>query len=283
VEPIPEGRVAKSATILEERVELERHEAKYLIHPSLVPEIREFIRPFCKADPNAQCDPPEYVVTTLQLDSDTMTLHLAKEREALNRFKLRCRVYGESDNGPVFLEIKRKIMGMVVKSRVTIPREQWGPELFNKPLLEGLFKKPRDLSNFAEFSRLVHAIAARPVMLIRYHRESYLGTQEHYARLTFDRRLCYCPARGWELPPRDVRWRVMDSAMTFNRPFSAVILELKTFRNAPVWMADLTERFSLERVGFCKYSAAMRLESLFQGAMYSDASENCTYTTVGLP
>lgn len=281
--PIAETGATRAAKILEERVELERHEAKYVIHPSLVPEIREFIRPFCKPDPNAPGDPPEYVVTTLQLDSDTMTLHLAKEREALNRFKLRCRVYGLTTDSPVFLEIKRKIMGMIVKSRVTIPREYWGPDLFKQRVPESIFKKPRDLANFAEFSRLFHLIAARPVMLIRYHRESYLGLQEHYARVTFDRRLCYCPARGWDLPPTGVRWRTMDSAMAFNRPFSAVILELKTFRNAPVWMADMTERFNLERVGFCKYSTAMRLESLFQGALYSDASENCTYSAVGLP
>lgn len=281
--PIADSSAAKAARILEERVELERHEAKYIIHPSLVPEIREFIRPFCKPDPNAQCDPPEYVVTTLQLDSETMTLHLAKEREAANRFKLRCRTYGVDGAGPVFLEIKRKIGGMIVKSRVTIPRENWGPDLFRQPVSEAMFKKPRDLANFAEFVRLMQLIAARPVVLIRYHRESYLGQQEAYARVTFDRRLCYCPARGWDLPPANVRWRIMDSAMAFNRAFSGVILELKTFRNAPVWMADMTERFGLERVGFCKYSTAMRLESLYQGAFYSDASENCTYTTVGLP
>ncbi len=281
--PIAESKVAGAARILEERVELERHEAKYIIHPSLVPEIREFIQPFCKPDPNAQRDPPEYVVTTLQLDSDTLTLHYAKERQAASRFKLRCRTYGLDDRAPVFLEIKRKMKDMVVKSRVTIPRELWGPDLFGKPVSESIFKKPRDLANFAEFRRLMHAIAARPVMLIRYHRESYLGIQEAYARVTFDRRLCYCPARGWDLPPANVRWRAMDSAMAFNRSFSAVILELKTFRNAPVWMADMTERFNLERIGFCKYSTAIRLESLFQGGFYSDASENCTYTVVGLP
>lgn len=79
-----------------------------------------------------------------------------------------------------------------------------------------------------------------------------------------------------------VRWRCMDSATAFNRPYSAVILELKTYRDAPSWMSRLTERFSLERVGFCKYSTAMRLESLFQGAMYSEGSENCTYSVTGV-
>ena len=68
---------------------IERHEAKYIIPTQLVPQIREYIRPFCDADPNGVGTPPEYVITTLQLDSPSYALHHAKENEALNRFKLR--------------------------------------------------------------------------------------------------------------------------------------------------------------------------------------------------
>ena len=34
-------------------IQLDRHEAKYVIPPSLIPEIREFIRPFCEAKPRS--------------------------------------------------------------------------------------------------------------------------------------------------------------------------------------------------------------------------------------
>ena len=67
-------------------IQLDRHEAKYVIPRGLVAEIREFIRPFCEPDPHCSGDPPEYVITTLQLDSPTMALHYAKENEAVNRF-----------------------------------------------------------------------------------------------------------------------------------------------------------------------------------------------------
>lgn len=107
---------SRSARILEEHVELERHEAKYIIHPSLVPEIREFIRPFCIPDPNAQADPPEYVVSTLQLDSATMTLHYAREREAANRFKLRCRTYGLAGDSPVFWKLSAKSWAWLLRA-----------------------------------------------------------------------------------------------------------------------------------------------------------------------
>jgi len=42
-------------------------------------------------------------------------------------------------------------------------------------------------------------------------------------------------------------------------------------------MAEMVERFDLVSTGFCKYSKAMRLESLFQGSTYSEVSENCSY------
>jgi hypothetical protein len=105
-------------------IDLERHEAKYIIHPGQMAAIREFIRPFCVPDENARDGHnglPEYLVTTLQLDSPDLALFHAKEHEALNRFKLRVRTYGTDGQCPVFLEVKRKIKGIIVKSRATVP------------------------------------------------------------------------------------------------------------------------------------------------------------------
>lgn len=261
---------------LEAQSQFDRFEAKYIVHKSQLPGIREFIKPFCIPDPNAEGIPPEYVITTLQLDSDTLSLHYSKDRELPNRFKLRCRTYGARPINPVFLEVKRKIQGVIVKSRAMIPREFWG-----NPFAEGRqyqipFRSPRERLTYAEFGRLTETLGARPVMLIRYIRESYLGRYDRYSRVTFDRNMLYCPARGcWDLPPENARWRSMDSTLALNRPFSGHILELKTDRDAPQWMVELTQRFNLVRVGFCKYSTAVRMEMLFQGACFSESSENC--------
>ena len=72
---------------------LSRFEFKYVIERSLVPQIRDFIRAFCAPDPHAAGTPPEYVVTTLQLDSPDLALFHAIDHEAINRFKLRVRSY----------------------------------------------------------------------------------------------------------------------------------------------------------------------------------------------
>jgi hypothetical protein len=117
---------------------------------------------------------------------------------------------------------------------------------------------------------------ARPVLRIRYDRESFISENDGYARVTFDRRLRYQPARDWRLPG-DGHWRSMDTSTAVGRDYPSFILELKCTADQPAWMAELMERFNLVRTDFCKFATATRLELLNRGIMFSDASENCTY------
>jgi hypothetical protein len=248
-------------------MQLDRYEAKYIVPPALVPRIREFIRPFCNPDPHGEGDPPEYMITTLQLDTPALSFHHAKANEAVNRFKLRVRTYGETGCGRVFLEVKRKINGTIVKSRSSVPASAWGEKLLFAPKLEVAFASRKEEDSFLEFRRLAQITGARPTVCIRYIRESYFGRNDHYARVTFDRKLQYRPAPSWELTPAGARWFSMDTPLVQNKdlPGSGVVLELKTLSSAPTWMIDLVQQFGLVRTGNCKYSTAINLESLFRG------------------
>lgn len=249
-------------------LQLDRQEAKYIIPPALVPDIREFIRPFCEPDPHSNGEPPAYTVVTLQLDTPDLALHYAKENEALNRFKLRVRTYGEPGTNAVFMEIKRKIRGTVVKSRTMVAFEEWNERLLFDPVVRLRFRSSKEEHGFLEFRRLVQETGARPVVLVRYERESYFGRIDHYARVSFDRRLAYQPTRSWDSWGRGGRWFPMDSSVALHKqqPFSGLVLELKTLNEVPHWMVDLVVTFALERTGNCKYSNALWLESLFCGA-----------------
>ena len=253
--------------------EFNRYEAKYIIPPSLVPKIRAFIQPFCVADPHTQGTPPEYMITTLQLDSEQLHLHQAKADEAINRFKARIRTYGTDPTIPVFLEIKRKLRGSIAKSRVMIPRDLYSPDLFTGKQTPPFRSKDEEFA-FREFLRLREKMNLKPIVFIRYHRESYIGKNYAYARVTFDRKLCYRRTRDWSFPVEGDRWRAMDSRTALNRNFAGVILELKTFSDVPLWMSELTERFNLVRSGFCKYSTAMNLETAFYGRPYPNPRED---------
>ena len=135
------------------------------------------------------------------------------------------------------------------------------------PILRIAFRSDKEAHDFYDFRRLVQMIGARPVVLLRYVRESYFGLVEHYARISFDRRLEYQPTTSWTDWGRGRRWYPADStyAQHKGRPYSGLVMEIKTLNEMPEWMAELVATFNLERIGNCKYSNALWLESLFCG------------------
>ncbi|MEM7698414.1 MAG: polyphosphate polymerase domain-containing protein [Verrucomicrobiota bacterium] len=261
---------------------IERFEQKYVVHPSVVPQIREFIRPFCIPDPNGRGEIPEYTVTTMQLDTAGSSLALAKERKAFSRFKLRIRTYGTegAPSDPVFFEIKRKVGGVIVKSRAKMVRAQYDAEMFECASAVPRLSTPKDNTNLIDFLRLRRQVGALPKILVRYIRESYFGENDDYARVTFDRRISYRPTDLWDLPTsgseRSKRWRAMDTQTGLKTGFAGYVFELKAMRDAPTWMLELIERFDLNSIGFSKYATAHRLESLYSQSEYTCAGENVT-------
>ncbi|MDA0990060.1 MAG: polyphosphate polymerase domain-containing protein [Verrucomicrobia bacterium] len=249
-------------------IQLDRHEGKYIVPVTWLPEIREYIRPFCSPDPNGSGNPPEYDITTIQLDSPNMALHHAKELEAVNRFKLRVRTYGVPGTSRVFLEVKRKIRGTIIKSRTSIPFEAWGRDIIYNPRHNLSFKSSNEEVGFLEFVRLSREIGARPVVIVRYTRESYFSRNDRYARVSFDRKLLYQPTDSWTNWGEGRHWYNMDSSLSQNKQynFSGIILELKTLSDSPRWMIDLVKHFNLARTGNCKYSTAVWQEALFRGS-----------------
>jgi hypothetical protein len=252
--------------------ELQRYETKYVIPREMVPAIRAMIAPFCEPDPNCTGNPPTYLNTTLQLDSPSLSLHYAKLWDFVDRFKLRVRTYGDPvGEFPVFMEVKAKDHNTILKQRCQVPFDCWGEQLFQNELIRGVhFESTKETDSFYQFIRLTRQIGARPVMLIRYRRESYFGKIDSYSRVTFDSDLQYQATSSWNSWGADGRWRALDNPMMQTRrhdrelDFSGVVLELKALHDVPRWMSDVVTKFDLGRVGHCKYSNAVWAESMFR-------------------
>ena len=253
---------------------LTRYESKYIIPREFVPKIREFIKPFCIADSHAKKSfPPEYSITTLQLDTPDYSFHYAKEWEAVNRFKLRIRTYGEIESAPIFTEVKAKLENTIIKNRVAIPFSEWSKDTLFGMQLPQCLKTDKQVHDFLQFKRLVWETHAKPMALVRYTRESYVGIIDSYARVTMDHRLKYQMSDSWTDFGRSGTWRAMDSseAQGFGLPYSGVVLELKTLAHVPTWIQDMVERFELKKSGNCKYSTAIWREGSFRG--YPDTND----------
>ena len=196
--------------------------------------------------------------------------------EALNRFKLRIRTYGTDGKAPYFVEIKRKLGSVIVKSRSVLKPEHYSPELFLNPRAHVPFSSEKEHMNYLDFLRLSQEIGAMPVLMIQYERESYMGRLEDYARLTFDTNVCYQMTPSYDFGyVNDRRWHRVDTTTGLRTDYAGFVLEIKSKMGIPRWMLDFVRAFDLTRVGFCKYSAALRLESLNAGFAYSEGSENC--------
>jgi hypothetical protein len=226
----------------------ERYEYKYLLPSALFGAVRRFIAPYIRPDSHAG---GSYTVTNLYLDTPRLDFYREHERGAADRFKLRLRDYNHT--GCVFLEVKRKIKNVVVKSRVEVPRDRYtglmdeGEEI----LLEAL-----PAAHLGEFLGRSIRGGVRPVVLVEYDREAYESVMDDETRMTFDRRIRFQPSEEMELGGEG-EWTPIDSAVDMGAFSSPVLLELKFNTTCPAWMVDLVRTFSLERQSFSKYMAAM--------------------------
>mgnify|MGYP003585960631 CR=1 FL=1 len=240
-----------------------RYECKYFISPQFIPQVRDFIRHFTVPDRYCQGTPPEYAITTLQLDTPAFAFHNAKVDDYDARIKLRVRTYNEIGSAPVFAEIKGKFRDNVIKTRTVIPFSEWNSDLVYSTCAPTFFKSHQQELDFYKFRRIVWETQAHPSLLIRYIRESYIGQDGQYLRITFDRQLEYCPYADWESFGVGKSWYPMDSAEMQNSATSNAILEIKTLQDVPTWIIDMVQTFNLQRSGNCKYSTGIWSEALF--------------------
>lgn len=229
-----------------------RYEFKYAVPEGLVPDLRRAIEPYCALDPHAARAPDHrYVIRSLYLDTWCRDLYRLSREGRPRRVKLRVRAYEDGPvSGAVFLEIKEKERGLVLKSRTRIPAAGWAERLRGPA--------PADADRIERWFR--DEIAGRgldPALLVRYEREAWVGRIDRYARVTFDRRITCAPTSSWSLDAGRGEWLALDDRAVMKGRPRGTVLELKCERDVPRWMCRLVERFALEKIGISKYCSGV--------------------------
>ena len=240
---------------------IERYEQKYLLSLSQVTKVKKLIRPFVKEDQNSINGP--YTVVSLYLDGVDRPFYKATQDQISERLKLRIRTYGTES---IFLEIKRKMRGMIWKSRVRLnyhtykvlfqPRLQSVSRAYRQELIEKLSSDQRQTLN--EFLWWKDRYQASHHYWVGYEREGFESPDGDYARVTFDYRVKGKPAHDFFIEPRLVNeyqsaWKRVDYAPQLKNKQADVIMELKSERRVPAWMSTLTQMLDLSVVGVSKY------------------------------
>lgn len=231
----------------------ERREYKYLLPDHLVSYVRAAARSVCKLDAYAGAA-GLYTIRSLYFDNRSLSLFRANESEVADRFKVRARCYPSAgDNGPVFLEVKRRTLDVVSKSRGMVRPDLW-QTLLQTPSALGTSNVGSKYRPAVErFITLVNTYHLDPLVLVEYDREAYFSELEVYARLTFDYNIRTQVPKGLNFDADSKAWKYIGHPSRIKTPEARTLLELKFAGPPPRWMVDMVRRLELERFAFSKF------------------------------
>ena len=217
----------------------ERVEKKYIISSAQYRSLMRHISEHCTADLY-----PESDICSVYYDTNDHLLIRRSLEKPVYKEKLRIRSYGvPQPDTPVFVELKKKLLGTVYKRRVTLGYAE------AMDFLGNVHGRGRELSQIEkeiaycfDLYRTLH-----PAMFISYHRTSFVGKHDYGLRITFDSDVL---SRDTELELAKGIWgdRIL--------PEEDFILEVKTLKSMPLWLSGALDECKIYPGSFSKYGTA---------------------------
>ncbi|MDR0381288.1 MAG: polyphosphate polymerase domain-containing protein [Oscillospiraceae bacterium] len=222
--------------------------------------------------------------TIANLYYDTEDSHLIRTSLAKPRYKekLRLRAYGvPAGADEVYVEIKKKVRGLVNKRRSAMPLGEAYAFLRGGPLT---YRPPMNRQVLREAAYLTERCAPRPKLCLAYERRAYFGVGRHDLRVSFDTNL------------RARRTALRLEAGTHGAPLlddGMWIMEIKVARSIPVWLCRLLSEARVYPVSFSKYGAEYKrrlrggsldhgnCDLLFDGTSFDVTSDVTSMEKVG--
>lgn len=216
-----------------------RYEKKYLLTPAQQEFILHGVRAYMKEDAYGR-----YPISNIYYDTEDDSLIRTSLEKPYYKEKLRVRSYGTPrPQAGVFVEIKKKVGGIVYKRRVEL-----AAGLAPRYLSGDLALSPGgQISREIEWFQCFHH--TQPRVFIGYERMALAGIEQHELRMTFD---------------TDLRWR--DTALDLRAggagalllPQNRILMEIKIPDAAPLWLSRLLGEAGAYPVSFSKYGLCYR-------------------------
>ncbi|MBQ1410537.1 MAG: polyphosphate polymerase domain-containing protein [Oscillospiraceae bacterium] len=233
---------APTATSLDDPIAvMQRFELKYIMTPAQEAQLKRAME--------GHMTPDQFGLTSIaSLYYDTPDARLIRASLEKPKFKekLRLRSYGlATEFSPVYLELKRKVEGVVYKRRVQTTARQAVEFLAGKSSLGLACQIGRELTAFRDYYETLV-----PACMIIYDRTAYIEADGDL-RLTID---------------GNPRYRSEHLGMTHSMegtsllPPGCSILELKVQSAVPLWLTKALSEAKLYQTSFSKYGEAYRRE-----------------------
>lgn len=239
---------------MQDRLQLQRFELKYVIPEGLTPMIRGFVSAHLRLDDYAARNASHsYRIHSLYLDSDGLALYWDTINGSKNRYKLRLRFYDNAPESPVFFEIKRRNNEAILKQRCAVRREAVA-DILDGQLPERhhlLSDNPRQWAAIQQFNRLMLALEARPKTHVGYRREAWISPVDNAVRVTMDR-----DVRTEAVTSTHLSAKMENPTRVFGKD---VVLEIKFTGRFPNWFGEMARTLGLQQRSAAKYADGVAL------------------------
>ncbi|MBQ6184159.1 MAG: polyphosphate polymerase domain-containing protein [Clostridia bacterium] len=219
----------------------ERVEKKYIISSSQYDSLMQMIPELFAPDIY-----PESDICSVYYDTPDHLLIRRSLDKPVYKEKLRIRSYDvPSGDSPVFVELKKKLLGTVYKRRISLKYSD-AMEFLNSggKCKENLTQIEKEISYCFDLYR-----SLQPAMFISYHRKSFVGINDYGLRITFDNNVL---SRTTELELAKGIWG--DEVLAEGH----YIMEIKTLNSMPLRLAEALDKNRIFPGSFSKYGTAYR-------------------------
>lgn len=219
-----------------------RNEGKFIIDETVYEKIQPELLKYMELD---EYNKTQELYTISNIYYDTRDNHLIRTSLSKPAYKekLRIRAYGiPSKDEKVFLEIKKKVCGLVNKRRTKIRLEEAYEfvKTGQKPEFEDYMNK--QVLNEIEY--LLKLYDLEPKLYLAYDRKAMFGRESRNLRITFDTNI---RSRRYDLSLEqgDYGDRLLEKGKW--------LMEVKAEKNIPLWLCKLLSENKIFKTSFSKY------------------------------
>lgn len=223
-----------------------RYEKKYLITEQQLPRVLDEVEKNMILDKN-NINRKTYNICNLYYDTADDYLIRESLSKPIYKEKIRLRTYGTpKQEEKAFLEIKKKVNGLVNKRRTQIGLQDAYSFMKKGELF---FSEGMNLQVVKELEYMIQHYDLLPKVMLAYDRIAYFEKDNPDLRISFDTNI------------RTRRENLKLEYGSYGEPLikeGVWIMEIKTAKAMPLWLSNLLSKEEIKKVSFSKYGTEFK-------------------------
>ncbi|MTD38859.1 VTC domain-containing protein [Erwinia sp. CPCC 100877] len=217
----------------------QRKEKKYALTNEQYQQLRKELAPFMQEDEYGL-----HTIISIYFDTKQYDMIRHSVTKPVYKEKFRIRSYGVPQNdSDVFLEIKKKVQGVVYKRRIALPYQTAKSYLMHPHSLKLTTAKNQQIKQ--EIDWLFARKKLEPKVMIAYDRRALFASEDSNFRVTFDFNIRY-RKESLHQELSDLGERVA--------PEIDVLMEVKALGAYPLWFSESLTKLAIYPTSFSKYA-----------------------------